>query len=151
MIVTDLAGRFTFVEAAARIHGVARLDVEPGAYSDTYHLLTLDGQPHPSHELPPARAVRAGETVLDALWRIRRPDGSEVLAFGSARPVLDTEGGQVGAVLTLRDDTARDAAERLLRENEARLRAPTDNLPSGMVYEFVTGRGGLERQFLYAS
>ncbi len=152
VIVTDPAGRITFVnEAAARIHGVARLDVEPDAYSETYHLLTVDGQPYPSHELPLARAVRDGETVLDAHWRIRRPDGSEVLAIGSARPVLDAQGGRIGAVLTLRDDTARDATERRLRENEARLRALTDNLPAGMVYQIATGRDGSERRFLYVS
>jgi PAS domain S-box-containing protein len=123
VIVTDPAGRITFVnEAAARIHGVARLDVEPDAYSETYHLLTVDGQPYPSHELPLARAVREGETVLDARWRIQRPDGSEVLAIGSAQPVLDGTGALMGAVLTLRDDTARDEAEAALAASEARLR-----------------------------
>jgi PAS domain S-box-containing protein len=152
VIVTDRVGRITFVnEAAARIHGVARLDVEPEAYSDAYHLLTLDGHPYPSEHLPLARAVRDGETVLDARWRIRRADGSEVLAIGSARPVLDQVGEQLGAVLTLRDDTEREAAERELRENEARLRALTDNLPSGMVYQIATGRDGSERRFLYIS
>jgi PAS domain S-box-containing protein len=152
VIVTDGAGRITFVnEAATRIHGVAQLDVEPDAYSDTYHLMTLAGEPYPSYELPLARAVLSGETVADARWRIRRPDGSEVLAVGSARPVLDAAGGRLGAVLTLRDDTERAEAERLLRENEARLRALTDNLPSGMVYQIATGRNGSERRFLYVS
>jgi PAS domain S-box-containing protein len=152
VIVTDRAGRITFVnEAAARIHGVARLGVQPEAYSDAYHLLTLDGHPYPPERLPLARAVRDGETVLDARWRIRRVDGSEVLAIGSARPVLDQAGQQLGAVLTLRDDTEREAAERELRENEARLRALTDNLPSGMVYQIATGRDGSERRFLYVS
>ncbi len=152
VIVTDRAGRITFVnDAASRIHGVARLDVEPDAYSDTYHLLTVDGTPYPSHELPLARAVLNGETVAEARWRIRRPDGSEVLAVGSARPVHNETGETLGAVLTLRDDTERADAERLLRENEARLRALTDNLPSGMVYQIATGRAGTERRFLYVS
>ena len=152
VIVTDRTGRITFVnEAASRIHGVARLDVEPDAYSETYHLLTLEGAPYPSHELPLARAVLHGETVAEARWRIRRPDGSDILAVGSARPVRDAGGETLGAVLTLRDDTQRAEAERLLRENEARLRALTDNLPSGMVYQIATGRDGSERRFLYVS
>ena len=152
VIVTDPAGHITFVnDAAARLHGVARLDVAPSAYSETYHLLTVDGRPYPSHELPLARAVRDGETVSDSRWCIRRPDGSEVLAVGSARPVLNPAGDQIGAVLTLRDDTKREAAERMLRENEARLRALTDNLPSGIVYQISTGRDGTERRFLYVS
>jgi PAS domain S-box-containing protein len=94
VIVTDASGRITFInEAAARIHGVARLDVEPDAYAATYHLLTMDREPYPSEQLPLARAVR-GETVLDQCWRIVRPDGVEVLAVGSARPVLDASGAK---------------------------------------------------------
>jgi PAS domain S-box-containing protein len=115
VIVTDKAGRITLVnEAAAAIHGVSRLDIAPDSYSDTYHLFTTAGEPYPPQALPLARAVR-GETVRDAHWRIRRPDGWEVSAIGSAQPLRDSKGEQIGAVLTLRDDTARDAAERALQ------------------------------------
>ena len=121
VIVTDAAGRITLVNgAAAAIHGVARLDVEPDGYSETYHLYTEDGAPYAPLELPLARAVR-GATVKDERWRILRPDGKEVLAIGSALPLRDAAGRQVGAVLTVRDDTARDAAERSLREFAANL------------------------------
>ena len=122
VIVTDTAGRITLVnEAAAAIHGVARLDVEPDDYSKSYHLYTEHGAPYVPGNLPLARAVR-GESVQDARWRVRRPDGVEVLAIGSARPLVGRDGHQVGAVLTMRDDTARDAAERSLRASEAALR-----------------------------
>jgi PAS domain S-box-containing protein len=127
VIVTDRAGRITFVnDAAARIHGGAVLGVPPEGYSAAYRLLTEDGRPHPPEELPLARAVLRGETVTEARWRIRRPDGSEVLAAGSARPVLAPDGTRTGAVLTLRDETARDAAQRALRESEARFRGVFD-------------------------
>ncbi len=121
VIVTDVAGRIILVNgSAATIHGVARLDVEPDDYSDTYHLFTEDGHPYVARDLPLARAVR-GETIIDARWRILRPDGSEVLAIGSAVPLRDPEGRQIGAVLTVRDDTAREAAERALRDLNATL------------------------------
>ncbi len=114
VIVTDTAGRITLVnDAAAAIHGVSRLDVEPDAYSATYHLFTEEGLPYPVQDLPLVRAVR-GETVHNARWLIRRPDGAEVVAVGSAYPLLGYEGGQIGAVLTVRDDTARVAAEGAL-------------------------------------
>ncbi|EPX82788.1 PAS domain S-box [Rubellimicrobium thermophilum DSM 16684] len=121
VIVTDAEGRIVFVnEAAARLHGTADLDVRPEDYAGRYHLLTMDGRPYPSHDLPLARAVLHGETVLDARWRIRRPDGTEVVAVGSARPVFAPDGTRVGSVLTLRDDTLREAAEREQRRlNEA--------------------------------
>lgn len=113
VIVTDAAGKIVFVnDAATKLHGVARLDVEPEAYASTYQLLTIDGAPHPFEDLPLARAVTKGETVEDARWRIRRPDGSEVLAIGSARPVLAEDGSRIGSVLTVRDDTKRDLDER---------------------------------------
>jgi PAS domain S-box-containing protein len=121
VIVTDAAGRITMVNgAAAAIHGVARLDVEPDDYSKTYHLFTEDGAPYAPRDLPLARAVR-GQTVRDERWRIMRPDGREVLATGTALPLRDASGAQIGAVLTVRDDTARDAAERSLRELNATL------------------------------
>ena len=123
VIVTDVAGRITLVnEAAAKMHGVARLDVEPSAYSRTYSLYTEAGEPYPPHELPLARAVR-GEVVREARWLIRRPDDTEVLAVGDAQPLREASGDQFGAVLTFRDDTRRDAAERALRSLNATLSA----------------------------
>ncbi|KAA2236693.1 PAS domain S-box protein [Salinarimonas soli] len=123
VVVTDAAGRIVFVnEAAARLHGVSSLHVAPEAYAESYHLFTDDGLPYPSDSLPLARAVR-GETVEDALWRIRRPGGPEVIAVGSARPIVTPEGERVGAVLTLRDETARIAAQDGLRRLNATLEA----------------------------
>ena len=151
VIVTDRNGRIVFVnEAAARLHGLKALDVFPGDYSRSYGLLTDQGEPHPSNELPLARAVR-GEVVRDARWRIRRPDGDEILAVGNAQPLFDEAGHQIGAILTLRDDTARASAETALRESEARLRTLTDNLPAGMVYQLSMQRDGSERRFTYVS
>ena len=130
VIVTDPDGRITFVnDAAVRLHGVELLGVGPEDYSATYHLFTEDGLPYPSHELPLARAVTDGETVLNARWRIRRPDGTEVLAVGNARPVFKPDGGRIGAVLTLRDETARVEAESRLAESETRFRTIANIAP----------------------
>lgn len=116
VIITDAEGTITFVnDAATRLHGIAAL-VAPSDYSETYSLFREDGSPYPFEELPLARAVMRGETVTGARWRIRRPDGSEVLAIGNAQPVLGPDGKAIGAVLTVRDDTARHAAEQALRE-----------------------------------
>ncbi len=130
VIVTDPEGAIVFVnEAARRHHGMARLDVTPDDYAEAYQLFTEDGLPYPSDQLPLARAVRTGETITDARWRIRRPDGTEVIAVGNARPVVTETGASIGAVLTLRDDTARVQAEQRLAESEARFRTVADSAP----------------------
>lgn len=151
VIIADTEGKLTFVnEAASELHGMRQLGVAPSDYSDIYRLLREDGSPYPPYDLPLARAV-GGETVSKARWRIRRPDGSEALAVGTARPLFGENGAQVAAVLTVRDETERDRAERALRENEARLRALTDNLPGGVVYQIWTNADASERKFLFIS
>jgi len=122
-MVADASGRLLMVNAeAARIHGAAHLKIGPEDYAKAYSLRTLDGAPHPPADLPLARAVR-GEVVSEARWRIVRPDGVSVLAIGGASPVRDEAGVQIGAVLTVRDDTARDVAEQELRRLNLGLQA----------------------------
>ncbi|MDO9488667.1 MAG: PAS domain S-box protein, partial [Sphingomonadaceae bacterium] len=158
VIVTDADGRITFVnEAAARIHGMARLEIGADDYAQTYRLFTEAGVPYPSQDLPLARAVR-GETVTEARWLIRRPD-TEVLAVGSARPVLAADGRQIGAVLTMRDDSIREIAEARVRRSEARYRSLFESIDVGFCvlemkfdgevavdYRFVEINPAFERQ-----
>jgi PAS domain S-box-containing protein len=86
----------------------------------------------------------------DVRWHLRK-DGSRVFLNGSLRPLHAPNGGLLGYLKVARDETERHSAEERLRESEARLRALTDNLPSGMVYQISTGRDGSERRFLYVS
>lgn len=128
VILADAEGRTVFVnEAAERIHGVRELGAPPEEYTSRYNLFTNEGEPYPLDRLPLMRAVRDGETVTDATWRIRRPDGSEVRASGSARPIQAPHGVRIGAVLTVRDDTERQLAEERLRESTRRLNAILSN------------------------
>jgi PAS domain S-box-containing protein len=117
VIIADADGRITLVnEAAARLHGVAEVGIGVARYSDAYHLVAPDGQPFPPEELPLARAVLRGETVVDAEWHVRRPDGSEVIVQGSAVPVVGEDGRQLGAVLAVRDITAQRVLDRQKEE-----------------------------------
>lgn len=117
VIITDAEGQIVFVNAAAQLlHGQAVLGVGPDAYTASYHLLTMDGEPFPVEDLPLTRAVRGGEVTVDSRWRIRRADGSEILAIGNARPMYDKHGKQIAAILNIRDDTQRHADEIALKE-----------------------------------
>ncbi|MDQ3388395.1 MAG: PAS domain-containing protein [Gemmatimonadota bacterium] len=122
VILTDPDGRIVFVNDAAReLHGVAELGVPVGDYTKSYHLLTMEGDPYPPEELPLARAVLRNETVVDAQWRIRRPDGTEVIAQGNASPIVDEDGSKLGAVLTIRDITEQLRARHLVEEQATEL------------------------------
>ena len=113
VIITDAAGRITFVnEAAERLHGGVELGMPIPRYAEAYHLLMSNGRLYPPEALPHARAVMGGEIVVDAEWRIRRPDGSEVIVQGSAAPVVREDGTRLGAVLAVRDVTAHRMLER---------------------------------------
>ena len=117
VIIADADGRISFAnEAAARLHGGVELGVPIARYAETYHVLTLDGQPYPPEGLPLARAVERGETTMGAEWRVQRPDGSEVIVQGSAAQVIGEDGARLGAVLALRDVTAQRMLERQKEE-----------------------------------
>ncbi len=110
VIITDAAGQITFVnEAAKRLHGVAVLGVPPDGYTQAYNLLTEDGAPYPVENLPLSRAVRTNQAVIGERWRIRRPDQTEVVVAGNAKPVFGVNGERVACVLTL-NLTGQDAA-----------------------------------------
>ncbi len=129
VVVADAEGRITFVnDAARRIHGVTDFEVAPEEYSQVFRLFTAEGMPYPSDELPLARAVRRGESVASAEWRIRRPDGTEVIAEGSASPVVDETGTQTGAVLSIRDVTEAMRARQAMEEQTAELEAQAEEL-----------------------
>lgn len=93
---------------------------------DTYGRVALTGEP--------AR-FESYSTPLDRWW--------DVYAFRISGP-------RRIAVL-FRDISDQKRAEAALRESEARVRALTDNLPAGTVYQIATGVDGRERRFLYVS
>ncbi len=62
-------------------------------------------------------------------------DGRRFQIAESAAPIRDEHGELTGVVLVFRDVTDWYKQERRIRENEARLRRLTDNIP-GVVYQF---------------
>jgi PAS domain S-box-containing protein len=142
----DLSGRFALVnDRFCEIAGRSRQE-----------LLTLKMQEitHPD-DLPAnvpkfERAVRDG-TPYSHEKRYVRPDGSIVWVNNSVSVIRRPSGAPYGVLAVTIDVTERRVAEAAVRENEARLRALTDNLPGGMVYQLSTGRAGEERRFLFVS
>ena len=109
-------GRITFLNEAARyITGYDPTESLESAVT-RHQITTVDGQPYPLEQLPLTRALAHRETVVDARWKLRRPDGMEVALQGSAAPVLGENGELLGAVSTFRDITAQVALEQQKEE-----------------------------------
>ncbi|HEX8379703.1 MAG TPA: PAS domain S-box protein [Allosphingosinicella sp.] len=142
----DLDGRFTLVnDRFCEIAGRPREELLA---------LTMQEITHPD-DLPAnvpkfERAVREG-TPFSHEKRYVRPDRSIVWVNNSVSVIRRPSGEPYGILAVTIDVTERRTAEAAVRENEARLRALTDNLPGGMVYQVSTGLDGSERRFLFVS
>jgi PAS domain S-box-containing protein len=142
----DLTGRFTlvndrFCEIAAR---------------SREELLALKMQEITHPDDLPANVVKFERAVTEGTpfaheKRYVRPDGSIVWVNNSVSVIRRRSGEPYGILAVSIDVTERRVAEAAVRENEARLRALTDNLPGGMVYQVSTGHDGSERRFVFVS
>ena len=68
-------------------------------------LRTVDGRDIPLDELPTAKALRSGETVLGDEVVIHLPDGRAVTTLVNARPIYGEDGEPVSVVVTIQDIT----------------------------------------------
>ncbi len=81
-------------------------------------------------ENPANRALRDGAIIGLANHTVLiAKDGAEYNIDDSAAPIRDQRGDVIGAVLVFRDISARQAAERALRETEERFRSMADAAP----------------------
>ena len=75
-------------------------------------LRTVDGQDIPLDELPTARALRSGETVIAEEVVIHLPDGRAVNTLVNARPIYREDGEAVSVVATIQDITPLEEMKR---------------------------------------
>jgi PAS domain S-box-containing protein len=142
----DLTGRFILVnDRFCEIAGRSREELLKLGMQEITHPDDL-----PANLAKFERAVADG-TPFAHEKRYIRPDGSTVWVNNSVSVIRRPSGEPYGVLAVAVDVTERRMAEAAVRENEARLRALTDNLPGGMVYQVSTGRDGSERRFLFVS
>jgi two-component system, OmpR family, phosphate regulon sensor histidine kinase PhoR len=136
-IVADAeSGRITRMNAYARAllgMAVQQADV---ATAGEGHLLDGDSEPFPPGRSPLARALFAGETVLDEPVRIVQPDGSTREVTTTARPVEAPDGVRIGAIALfedVEDRRRREQAEHDFIVNAAHeLRTPLASIISAV-------------------
>jgi len=127
----DLAGNYTFFnDSLCRIHGYPREE-----------LLGMNNRQYTEKEVA-ARVYKAfnevyktGTPLKEINWQIARKDGTKRYIEASVSLRKDSSGNPVGFRGIIRDITQRKQAERILLENEQRLRGITENLP-GVIFQF---------------
>ena len=125
VIVTDRAGRVTFMNGAAEhLTGWRVAEARGGELSAIFGI--LDEDTRAPVESPAARVLRENRVAaLPAGVLLARRGGDECSIAGGADPIYDRAGHTVGVILVFRDLTERRAIERdqaaaLTRERAAR-------------------------------
>ena len=125
----DAEGRLTYMNPAAeRILGWTEAELRGEVLHDRVHYLHPDGRPFPIKECPLGRVLYAAEPVLGLADQWIRKGGAFVHVVTTCAPIV-RDGRVTGAVLSLHDDTARQAAEaerERLYAGEQRARAAAE-------------------------
>jgi two-component system, cell cycle sensor histidine kinase and response regulator CckA len=152
----DRAGRLTFVNrASARMLGYEPEEIIGRNGHELWHHTKPDGTRYDESDCPVSAVLRDGATrngAEDAFWR---KDGSSFPVEYISTAIRDGE-EVVGAVVTFRDITARQRAEKAQRQAEERFRSIFENAVEGIYQStpdgrFISVNPAMARMFGYES
>ncbi|MFA5321901.1 MAG: PAS domain S-box protein [Smithella sp.] len=133
----DLAGNYTFFnDSLCRIHGYSREE-----------LTGMNNRQYTDQEVAKKvfkafnEVYKTGTPIKEIDWQITRQDGTKRYIEASVSLRQDLSGKPIGFRGIVRDITERQRTERILRENEERLRGITQNLP-GVIFQFYAKDSG---------
>jgi len=120
--------------AGTRYTGIDQCDEFKGWWSGT-------GKDIEAEDWGIARAIKAGETVIDQEIDIECFDGTRKNILHSAAPLLNDNRRVIGAIGVNQNITERKKAENALRESDRRFQNLVQNIPVG-VYRNLPGPEG---------
>ena len=135
LAIMSTAGKL--ILANEQVEQIFRQPVPPDAGLDqlcNYKLLRPDGRSLPLEEYPLVRALRSGETIIDADLDFQRGDGSRGIMRCSAAPIRDRQGDIMAGVVTFYDITARKKAELELARRTAEFEAIFNAIADAIVF-----------------
>jgi two-component system cell cycle sensor histidine kinase/response regulator CckA len=140
VIATDSRGHIVRMNAvAARLSGFATVEGEGCPFSEIFRIVA---EPKREGIHDPVEPMLRDGTVLEREIRgfLVTRDGLLRVIELTASAIRDSRGNVRGAVLVLRDETAKKAAERALRASEERFRATFEQAAVGIAHVAPNGR-----------
>jgi hypothetical protein len=129
LYLLDAQGRVTFANPAAeRMFGWSRAEMLGRKLHELIHYERPDGTPFPMEACPLGNVLSTGQATLDHEDHFIHRDGSFIPVHCSNAPII-SQGAVVGAVLVVRDITARKSAEEARAEYWRHVQLLIDTLP----------------------
>jgi len=141
VFITDAAGEVEMANpAAAQIWGGHTPLVGVDSYGEYRAWRAATGEALAPGDWPIARAIRAGETVLEEELEIEAFDGSRRTILASGLRIHDEMGTVLGGIAVNVDITARKHAENALQESRRRFQTAFEDAPIGVALVGLEGR-----------
>ena len=144
IVACDRNGVLTlFNQATKEFHGLPQQAIPADEWAEYYDLYLPDGKTAMSKdEIPLFRALR-GESIRDMEMMIIPKQGEPRTLLANGNPIIDPNGGKLGAVVAMRDLSEFKKIEQALWESQARFLETFIHAAVGMAIVALDG-GWLE-------
>ena len=124
IVSCDREGKISlFNQATRKFHGLPQQAIPAEQWAEHYDLYLPDGKTKMSKQQIPLFRALKGESVRGVEMMIIPKQGKARTLLANGDPIIDSNGVKIGAVVAMRDITARKKAEREVAELNSRLEA----------------------------
>jgi diguanylate cyclase (GGDEF)-like protein/PAS domain S-box-containing protein len=140
VVACDNNGNITsYNQAMLSICGLGSTDIKGNQWHELFDFYQGDGRTPLKSDANPFAQVLSGHSIIDYEMGVNREDGYRHLLV-SGQSIIDNQGSEVGAVLSLHDVTERIVNEHRLRKSERELRAILDSMQDTYYRTDVNGK-----------